>query len=83
MTFDLHMTFDPVIVVKNGISMKTPLLLQTTCNGDKGRSCYLTLVGVYGVFTDRGSKVIKGVISGFGQKTSRIFFPRTKHRRIF
>ena len=32
------------------------------------RSCDLTLVGVYRVFTDKGSKVIKGVISGMKAK---------------
>ena len=44
------------------------LLPQITCDGDMLRSCDLALVGVYRVFTDKGSKVIKGVISGLKAK---------------
>ena len=33
-------------------------------------SCDLTMAGTYGVLTDKGSKVIKGVISGLKAKNS-------------
>ena len=36
------------------------LLLQTTCYDDMSWSYDTTSVGVYGVFTDFGSNVIKG-----------------------
>ena len=36
------------------------LLLQTTGDDDMTLSCDSTSVGVYGVFKDFGSKVIKG-----------------------
>ena len=42
------------------ISFKMYLLLQTTCDDDMSWSYDLTSVGVFGVFTDLGSKVIKG-----------------------
>ena len=59
------------------------LLLQITCDDDMSWSCDLTLVGAYGVLTDRGSKVIKGSFPVLSYKTSRIFFLRTEHGRIF
>ena len=49
---------------------KSLLLLQITCNDDISSSCDLTLVGTYGVHTDKGSKVIKG---SFPVKSLKIF----------
>jgi hypothetical protein len=60
MTFDLHVTFDLDTEVKNAISIKTPLLLQTMCDGNMGWSCDLTFVDTYCVLTAKRSKVIKG-----------------------
>ena len=58
--FDLRMTFDLDIGVKNVIFYKSLLLRQITCDDNMSWSCYLTLVSASGVCSVKGSKVIKG-----------------------
>ena len=77
MTYDLYMTFDLDTVIKKGISLKVYFLLQTTCDGDMGRSCDLTFVGTYVSLTVKGSKVNKGSFPVLSLKTSKIHISRT------
>ena len=73
------MTFDPsrghlgVTGVKLRISFKVLLLLQTTRDDDMLLPHDWTLVGVYGVYTEFGSKVIKGSLPAKLQKITKNF----------
>ena len=60
MTFDLNMTFDLDTGVKHLFCYKMQFLQQVRRDDDMSWSGDLTLVSVYGVLTDKGSRVVKG-----------------------